>query len=166
MAHEVFISHAKGDKGVADLMCSRLEEAGVSCWIAPRDVRPGRNWGSEIIRGLDNAKIMIVALSASSNRSRPVIKEVERAFDKGIAIITVRTEEVEPSEALEFFLSAEHWLDAFTSPIEVHLDRLARTVKEYLLEQGLRGAEGTTMPPVTTNSLHEEDTDEFDERIC
>jgi hypothetical protein len=93
MAHEVFISHAKGDKRVADSICSRLEEAGVNCWIAPRDVRPGRNWGSEIIRGLDNAKVMIVVLSASSNRSRPVIKEVERAFDKGIAIITVRTEE-------------------------------------------------------------------------
>jgi hypothetical protein len=45
----------------------------------------------------------------------------------------------------------------------VHIDRLARTVKEYLFEQGSRGAEGTTMtiitPPVTTN--HEEDTDEI-----
>ena len=91
MAHDVFIPHAKGDKAVADLMCSRLEESGIRCWIAPRDVRPGRTWGSEIIRGLDNAKVMIVVLSASSNRSRPVIKEVERAFGKEKVIITVRT---------------------------------------------------------------------------
>jgi hypothetical protein len=70
MAHEVFISHARDDKAIADLMCSRLEGAGVRCWIAPRDVRPGKNWGSEIIRGLDNAKVMIVVLSATSNRSR------------------------------------------------------------------------------------------------
>ena len=95
-------------------MCSQLEEAGIRCWIAPRDGRPGRSWGSEIIRGLDNAKVMIVVLSASSNRSLPVIKEVERAFDKGIVIIPVRMEEVVPSEALEFFLCSEHSLDAIT----------------------------------------------------
>ncbi len=100
MAHDVFISHSNQDKTVASAMCTRLEQAGIRCWIAPRDVRPGRNWGSEIIRGLDNAKVMIVVLSASANRSRPVIKEVERAFGKDILIISVRTEEVEPSEAL------------------------------------------------------------------
>jgi TIR domain len=80
----------KDDRNKADLLCSQLEQAGIRCWIAPRDVRPGRNWSSEIIRGLDNAKVMIVVLSASSNRSRPVIKEAERAFGKEIVIIPVR----------------------------------------------------------------------------
>jgi hypothetical protein len=61
MAHDVFISHSNSDRAVAGAMCSRLEQAGVRCWMAPRDVRPGRNWGSEIIRGLDNAKMMIVS---------------------------------------------------------------------------------------------------------
>ena len=144
MAHDVFISHSNSDRAAAGAMCSRLEQAGVRCWIAPRDVRPGRNWGSEIIRGLDNAKVMIVVLSASSNRSRPVIKEVERAFARGIVIIPVRTEEVVPSEALEFFLSSDQWLDAITLPLEAHLDRLARTVEEYLVEQGWMGTENKT----------------------
>ena len=111
MAHDVFISHSNQDKTVAHAMCSRLEQAGIRCWIAPRDVRPGRNWGSEIIRGLDNAKVMVVVLSANANTSRPVMKEVERAFDKGIVIIPVRTEEVEPSEALEFFLTRPSLLE-------------------------------------------------------
>jgi len=57
MAHYVFISHSNQDKTVAQAMCSRLEQTGLRCRIAPRDVRPGRNWGSEIIRGLDNAKV-------------------------------------------------------------------------------------------------------------
>jgi hypothetical protein len=87
---DVFISHSNQDKTVANAMRSRFEQAGNRCWIAPRDVRPGRNWGSEIIRGLDNAKVMIVVLSASANDSRPVKKEVERAFDKEIVIIGER----------------------------------------------------------------------------
>jgi hypothetical protein len=114
-----------------------------------------------IIRGLDNAKVMIVVLSASSNRSRPVIKEVERAFGKGIVIIPVRTEEVAPSEALEFFLSSEQWLDAITLPLEAHLDRLARTVEEYLVEQGWIGTENKTAassiaPPATPERLSQD----------
>ena len=149
MAHDVFISHSNTDKTVASAMCSRLEKEGIRCWIAPRDVRPGRNWGSEIIRGLDNAKVMIVVLSANANRSRSVMKEVERAFDKGIVIIPVRTEEVEPSEALEFFLSSEHWLDAITPPVEAHIDRLASTVKEYLVEQGWKVTEGAVASAAT-----------------
>ena len=158
MAHDVFISHSNQDKTVASAMCSRLEQAGIRCWIAPRDVRPGRNWGSEIIRGLDNAKVMIVVLSANANRSRPVMKEVERAFDKGIVIIPVRTEEVVPSEALEFFLSSEHWLDAFNPPLETHMDRLAGTVEEYLVEQGWMGTENKTAassiaPPAAAERL-------------
>ena len=161
MAHDVFISHSNQDKTVASAMCSRLEQAGVRCWIAPRDVRPGRNWGSEIIRGLDNAKVMIVVLSANANRSRPVVKEVERAFHKEILLIPVRTEEVEPSAELEFFLSSEHWLDASTPPLEPHLDRLADTVKEYLIEQGWMGMESKTAaspiaPPATAERLSED----------
>ena len=161
MAHDVFISHSNQDKTVASAICSRLEQAGIRCWIAPRDVRPGRNWGSEIIRGLDNAKVMIVVLSANANESPPVMNEVERAFHKRIAIIPVRTEEVMPSEALEYFLSPKHWLDAFNPPLEAHIDRLARTVEEYLVEQGWTGTESaaasSAAPPATAGQLSKEE---------
>ena len=140
MAHDVFISHSNQDKTVASAMCSRLEQAGVRCWIAPRDVRPGRNWGSEIIRGLDNAKVMIVVLSANANRLAP-------GYERGRARITqarslmipVRTEEVEPSAELEFFLSSEHWLDASTPPLEPHLDRLGGYGEGVFDRAGLDG---------------------------
>ena len=148
MAHDVFISHAKDDKTKADLLCLQLEQAGIRCWIAPRDVRPGRNWGSEIIRGLDNARVMILLLSASSNRSRPVIKEVERAFGKEIVIIPVRLEEVIPSDALEFFLSSDQWFDAITPPLESHLDRMAMVIKEYLAEGATDVARPTAPEPM------------------
>lgn len=96
--------------------------------------------GTEITRGFDNAKVMIV-VCASSNRSRPVFKAVESAFGKGIVIIPIRTEEVVPSEMLEF-LSAEQWLDAITPLVKTHRDRLSSIVKEYLLEQGRTEGEG------------------------
>lgn len=133
MAHDVFISHSSDDRAVADELCSHLEEVGVQCWIAPRDVRLGKDWGSEIIRGLENAKVMVVILSANSNASQSVTNEVERASSKCITIIPVRIEEVRPSKALEFFLSSKQSFDAITPPREPHIERLARTVMEYVV---------------------------------
>jgi len=50
MAHDVFISHSSVDKNAADAICHALEQSGVKCWIAPRDIQPGANYGGEIIR--------------------------------------------------------------------------------------------------------------------
>jgi hypothetical protein len=36
------------------------------------------------------------------------------------------------SDALEYFLSSPHWLDAFNPPLEPHLDRLAAAVHTLL----------------------------------
>lgn len=45
MAHDVFISYSYHDKNVANAVCSAVESAGIRCWIAPRDVLPGMEWG-------------------------------------------------------------------------------------------------------------------------
>jgi TIR domain len=47
-----FISYAKQDSEKAQEIADQLEEHGFKCWIAPRDVRPGRAYGDEIIRGI------------------------------------------------------------------------------------------------------------------
>lgn len=39
--HDVFISYASSDKPVADAVCAALEQRGIRCWIAPRDILPG-----------------------------------------------------------------------------------------------------------------------------
>jgi hypothetical protein len=51
---------------------------------------------------------------------------VERAVHHGISIIPLRIEDVQPSRSLEFFLSMPHWLDAFTPPLDRHLQYLLR----------------------------------------
>jgi hypothetical protein len=49
MSHDVFISHSSADKRAADAACALLEARGIKCWIAPRDIRPGSDWGESII---------------------------------------------------------------------------------------------------------------------
>jgi hypothetical protein len=129
---DVFISHSSKDKTAADAVCSVLENSGVKCWIAPRDIRPGENYGLAIVSALNKCRILVLILTSEANRSRHVIKEVERAVSKGSVVVPLRLQDVQPDGALEYFLSAEHWLDAITPPLQSHLNRLSATVTAIL----------------------------------
>jgi hypothetical protein len=132
VAHDVFISHSSKDKPVGDAACAVLEQAGVRCWIAPRDILPGADWSESIIAAIDGCRVLVLLLSGNANASPQVKREVERAVNRGVTIIPMRIEEVMPSRALEYFISMPHWLDAWTPPLEAHLDTLARTVVQLL----------------------------------
>ncbi len=124
MAHEVFISYSQPDRDCAFEMVARLESQGINCWIAPRDIAPSADWAAEIMDAISSARTMILIFSAHSNHSPQVRREVERAVHKELSILPFRIEDVLPSKSLEFFLSTQHWMDAFPPPREPYYARL------------------------------------------
>ncbi|HXG78497.1 MAG TPA: toll/interleukin-1 receptor domain-containing protein [Methyloceanibacter sp.] len=125
-----FISYAKADQAKAQEIADALEARGFRCWIAPRDVRPGRAYGDEIIRGIEGARALILVLSSASNDSPFVSREIERAVSKRKPIFTIRVEDVVPSPALELFVSSTQWIDAYSGRLGPHADRLAGFLAE------------------------------------
>jgi hypothetical protein len=93
---------------------------------------PGVNYGKSIIDGINACRLMLLVWSSSSNGSQQVEPEVERAVSKGMTIIPFRIENVVPSGPMEYFLSAPHWLDALTKPLETYLERLSLVVRAVL----------------------------------
>ena len=150
MAHDVFISHSAQDKAVADAVCAALERAGVRCWIAPRDVQPGRSFAGEITRAIQQSKAMVLIFSAHSNNSQQVLREVQLAVSSHLHIVQLRIEEVRPNDDLTYFLSTPHWLDALTPPLENHLQRLVVAVQALL---GKGAAETTSSVSTLDDSL-------------
>jgi hypothetical protein len=130
--HEVLISYSKTDKKWADAACSVLEARGIRCWIAPRDILPGAEWGAAIIVGIDACRVMVLIFSSSANASPQVRREVERAISKGLTVIPCRIEDVRPEGAMEYALGNTHWLDVFTPPVERQMQRLAESVQALL----------------------------------
>jgi hypothetical protein len=129
MAKTAFISYASEDQSVAATISEYLERSGVSCWIALRDVRPGADYASEIIDGIESSSVLVLVLSEHANSSEFVKREVERAVSKGKPIFPVRVREVAPSKALELFISSAEWIDAWHPPIEQYLGRLADSIR-------------------------------------
>jgi hypothetical protein len=134
MAHDVFVSYSKRDKQVADAVVAGLEQRGIRCWIAPRDVTPGKTWGHEIVEAISNSKIMVMILSEAANKSSQVVREVERAANEEVIIIPFRIDNIAPTGDIAYFLSTTHWLDALTPPLESHIDQLGQTIRAFLSE--------------------------------
>jgi TIR domain-containing protein/F5/8 type C domain-containing protein len=142
-----FISHAKGDQKRAREIAASLEKRGLKCWIAPRDVRPGQSYGDEIIRGIEKSRCFILILSKASNESPFVAREVERAVSKRKPIFPIRIEDVEPSSALELFISSTQWIDAFSGS-DSQVDNLANLLAA---DDGAEAVQAVSTPvPVTS----------------
>jgi len=123
--HDAFVSHSSKDRQAAIAMVHYLEALGIRCWVAPRDIAPGKSYAEAILDGLSGANVMVLVLSASANTSPHVQREVERALSLGKPVIPVRVEDVKPSGALDYFISSVHWIDAFEQPVERHFQVLA-----------------------------------------
>jgi hypothetical protein len=121
-----FISYASEDRKRAEEICADLERRRLPCWIAPRDVRAGHEYTDEIIRGIELSSAMVIVFSAAANSSVFVPREVERAVAKKKPLFPVRIEDATPTEGLEFLISGEQWIDAWTGSWDDHMYRLAR----------------------------------------
>jgi TolB-like protein/tetratricopeptide (TPR) repeat protein len=128
----IFISYASTDIAVADRVCEFLESEGIACWIAPRNVRAGDFYADAILQGINDCRMLIVILSGASVSSMHVLREVERAGAKNRPLISLRIAPVSLPPALEYFLSASHWLDAGSNDIERALPQLLDAARGHI----------------------------------
>lgn len=107
----LFVSHAAVDKLFADALVHKLEQNGLRCWYAPRDIDPGAAWPAAISRAIRECPVMLLVFSASSNSSDEISRELALAAESHSLVIPVRLDDVEPHESLAYHLSGRHWLD-------------------------------------------------------
>jgi len=155
-ARPVFVSYSQADREPAFGVVARVESSGIDCWIAPRDVTPAADWAAEIVEAIAAARVMVLVFSSNTNDSPQVRREVERAVHHRVTVLPFRIENVLPSHSLEYFLSSQHWLDAFPPPIEPHFARLAEYLRALLRTEAPAAAAATSgsyaMPPGTAST--------------
>ena len=105
ISRPVFVSYATTDRKQALSVCKAIERRGALCWISSRDVAPGENYQEAIVQALRNARTMVLVFSEAANNSDEIKKELSLASRYRVPVITLRLEDVEPSDAFAYELS-------------------------------------------------------------
>lgn len=140
MPHDIFISYSTENADWANALCELIESNGFHCWMAPRDICPGANWGAEIVRGINEAKLMMLLLSTASNHSRQVAREVQLADSAQLGIIPILLEAIQPEGDFLYFIGNTQWLTAIGGAPQSHAATLLASVRTELANATARPA--------------------------
>lgn len=132
MAFDVFISYSSKEKDTAENLLSMIENAGISCWMAPRNIVPGAHWAASIAQAVRNARLLVLLFSKNSNISTQVAREVALADNHRIAILPIKIDNSTPDNVLEYYLSVSHWLDISQNKLEDSASKIVMAAKRYL----------------------------------
>lgn len=141
--HPVFVSHVSEDRPVALEIVAELERVSIRCWIAPRDVRPGRPFDEEIAEAIETSRAMLLVFSEKCNYSEYIRREVTVAGESHKPIIPFRIEDAQPRRGLRVRLSDLNWIDGFVAR-ERAIEELTRALATSFSETGKPADQTTT----------------------
>jgi hypothetical protein len=115
MNHDVFISYSHENITAAQAICHELEDKGIKCWMAPRDIPVGAKYASVISKAIVHSKIVVLVFSDYSARSPWVESEINIAFSNRKTIIPYKIDKTNYEEFDEFYLmlNNRHWIEAY-----------------------------------------------------
>ena len=143
----VFVSYSSHDRDVAHRVCESLERAGLACWIAPRDIAAGANWGGSITEAIDNAVAMVLVFSRNADNSEQIKKELVLAGDARKVVIPARVEDLMPmNPSFRYELSSRQWIDLFDD-WEAGIARIVERVHEILPPEAAAAAASSPLAP-------------------
>ncbi len=145
MAPDVFLSHSISDLAITEKICEFFETRGIKCWLAPRDITPGENPKDSIAKGIEACRLMILVFSQEANGSEEVRREVNLAVNAKKVLIPLRIENISPVGPIEFHFQRRYLHDAFTPPLERHLEELARMLKPLTRTQVVKVEEDASI---------------------
>jgi len=152
MNHDVMVSYAKeSGKIAAESVVTYLEQQGIQCWMAHRDIPAATPWSPEITKAIKFSSAMLLILTEESNQSDEVLKEVTLAATHKKTILPYKLEPVSLSDGLEYHLQYNQWFDGTSGNQEKTYGNLLIQLNQVLGKSGQR-----SMPtPVATSSVQE-----------
>jgi formylglycine-generating enzyme required for sulfatase activity len=142
----IFISYSSKDQKSAEAICHAIENRGFPCWISSRDIGPGENFQSQIVRAIRGAKIMVLVFSSNANNSEEIKKELVLAGQSSLVVIPVRVEDVTPDDAFAYEFATRQWIDVF-GDWEHAIGRVIRQIESVVGEAPAKPSAATEEKP-------------------
>ena len=126
----IFISYSSANQVIANKINDSLKKAGFKTWFAKDSIKAGQNYAGDIVKAIQSSTCLLLLYSSSSDSSVHVQKELDLALKYQKKIYPLRIENIEPKEAMEYFLSGAQYIDIFND-----FNKEFKSFVEYLREE-------------------------------
>jgi len=150
MNHDVFISYSSKNPEAAQAICHVLEENGIKCWMAPRDIPLGSKYAAVISQAIKGSKAVVLVFSEQSAISPWVESEINIAFSNHKPIFPYKIDKAVLEKYDEFYLmlNSRHWIDSYPD-FRTRFDELVQTVGKYVgVDVEKKSTSQPQVPPV------------------
>lgn len=127
----IFFSYSSKDENYARKLVKDIEKQGLQCWISCRDIMPGEDYQTAIVRALGQSAAMFLLFSKNANASAEIGKEMALATARHIRVIPARMEDVTPTGAFEYQFATAQYIDLFRNYNEA-LNRLCDVLRQQV----------------------------------
>lgn len=164
---DVFLSYEHSMQSVVEHISSALEQDGIRCWYAPRDVVG--DYATSIMNAIEEARIFVVVLNNAASESVHVLNEVENAYKRiverngDLTILPFRLTNESLSKAMEYYINRLHWIDAASMGMDHAVNELKNRIRAILFPASKKiGAKRTR----TANRYFKDDDKEEKHRLA
>ena len=153
MSKDIFVSYTTPDRHIAEDVVAFFETQGIDCFIAPRDIDPGKAYAANLMQAIDSSRAIILIASDAINRSEHVLNEIEQIVHKKKPLIPFFIEDFVMSDELCYYLSRTQRIVAYPDPIPSYYGKLMTAVTPYLpKKESPKVVDTATMAAQPTNT--------------
>ncbi|WP_226669736.1 toll/interleukin-1 receptor domain-containing protein [Metabacillus litoralis] len=153
---DVFISYSSSEFNNVYSIKNILEKNNIHCWMAPHSIPGGSSYANEIPVAIKNSGMFLLMLSAKSQKSQWVQKEVSLALSYGKTVLPFMLEKCELSESFNFFLTDVQRYNAYESQSEILKQLIAEILSQSTKRESAENSStvtGNHHSPIKTDAI-------------
>ncbi len=131
MKKDIFVSYTTNDKAIADSLVNYLEGLDYTCFIAPRDIDPGKAYAANLMSAISDCKLVILVASSSINTSEHCLNEVDVVVEKKKPILPIFVEEFSLNDDYRYYLGRKQQIFAYPEKIERYFAKILDGVETH-----------------------------------
>lgn len=139
----IFLSYSRRDSELVCRLCGDLEASGLQVWMDRNDIEAGTHWRTSIVNGIESCKVFLLVVSAASQQSSNVAKEMSLAESNDKPILPVKIDDSPIQSDFSYSLAGIQFIDMPLKGYENSLLEVVRFAQQLLLVDSLSGAHPT-----------------------
>ena len=137
----IFLSYSRRDSELVNRLYDDLQAWGVDVWMDRNAIEAGSLWRTSIVEGIQSCRVFLLVVSAASQKSRNVAKEVSLAESNGKPILPLKVDTSPIHPDFSYSLAGIQFIDMPQKGYDHSFLELVNVIQQLLLthpEQGER----------------------------